>query len=279
MRDIVLFSHANGFPVRTYRKLFGALEADFDLRAVERYGHDPKYPVTHGWPHLVEELLDELDRVKRESGNDSGDAAGRPVWLVGHSLGGFLSLMAALRRPERVRGVVMLDSPVIAGWRAGLLRFSQIFGLDERPGPAAVTKNRRTHWPDAEAVWEHFLSKKNFAIWDHEVLRDYTEHGTEPTGREHERRLRFDRDVEYRIYRTLPTSLGRKVARGAPVPVSFIAGTRSREVRQCGLGATRRLVGERLRFIEGGHLYPMERPLETAALVRDLIASMRQQGR
>ena len=113
---------------------------------------------------------------------------------------------------------------------------------------------------------------------DPEVLRDYAEHGTEPTGRATERRLRFDRDVEYRIYRTLPTSLGRRVAHGAPVPVGFIAGTKSREVRQVGLGATRKLVGDRLRFMEGGHLYPMERPLETAATVRELIGQMRDGG-
>lgn len=268
MRDLLLFSHANGFPVRTYRKLFGALEDEFEIRAVERYGHDPRYPVTREWPHLVDELLAELDTRMAGTGP-------RPVWLVGHSLGGFLSLMAALRRPGCVRGVVMLDSPVIAGWRASLLRASQLLGLDERVGPAAVTRRRRTHWPDAQAVWAHFQSKPNFAIWDPEVLRDYTEHGTEPTARGAERRLRFAREVEYRIYRTLPTSLGRQVAHGAPVPVGFIAGTRSVEVRQAGLGATRRLVGQRLRFIEGGHLYPMERPLETAAAIRDLIGTMR----
>ncbi len=71
----------------TYRKLFSELEGDFEFRAVERYGHRPEFPVTRGWPHLVEELLDSLQRQYRE-----------PVWLVGHSLGGFLSLMAALRR-------------------------------------------------------------------------------------------------------------------------------------------------------------------------------------
>ncbi len=194
----------------TYRKLFGELDGDFEFRAVDRYGHKPEFPVTRGWPHLVEELLGEIDRQYRE-----------PVWLVGHSLGGFLSLMAALRRPERVRGVVMLDSPIIAGWRASLLKTAQMFGMDEKPGPAAVTRNRRTHWPDAEAVWEHFRAKPNFAVWDQEVLRDYAIHGTEPTGKDNERRLRFDREVEYWIYRTLPTSLGRKVARGAPVPVAL----------------------------------------------------------
>lgn len=267
MREIIHFSHANGFPVPTYRKLFGALEEEFELRAVERYGHSTRFPVTRGWPHLVDELLESLERQYRE-----------PVWLVGHSLGGFLSLMASLRRPEWVRGVVMLDSPVIAGWRAQVLRAVQLFGLDRKHGPAPVAKRRRTHWPDADSVWEHFRTKPNFAVWDPEVLRDYTLHGTEVAGQD-ERRLRFRREVEYRIYRTLPTTLGRKVRRGAPVPVSFVAGTRSQEVRQCGLGATRRLVGENLRFIEGGHLYPMERPLETAGLVRELIGAMRAPGR
>ncbi|AOY99341.1 alpha/beta hydrolase [Cupriavidus sp. USMAHM13] len=267
MREIIHFSHANGFPVSTYRKLFGLLEDDFELRAVERYGHHPDYPVTREWPHLVEQLLASIDERYRE-----------PVWLVGHSLGGFLSLMAALRRPARVRGVLMLDSPVIAGWRASLLKAAQALGLDERPSPAAATKRRRTHWPDAESVWQHFKSKPNFAVWDEEVLRDYVEHGTEATGKAQERRLRFERQVEYDIYRTLPTSLGRQLAGGAPVPVAFIAGTRSREVRQCGMGATRRLVGEHLRFIEGGHLYPMEQPGQTAVLVRELIGAMRAAG-
>ena len=49
----IVFSHANSFPASTYRVLFQHLKTrGFEVSAVERYGHDPKYPVTSNWPTL-----------------------------------------------------------------------------------------------------------------------------------------------------------------------------------------------------------------------------------
>ena len=42
-------------------------------------------------------------------------------------------------------------------------------------------------------------------------------------------------------------------------------------MRQAGLAFTRKLVGEHLVMIEGGHLYPLEKPAETAELVHAMI--------
>ncbi|AVS85565.1 alpha/beta hydrolase, partial [Paracidovorax avenae] len=107
----LVFSHANSFPAGTYRVLFAQLrERGFDVQAVDRFGHDPHYPVTSNWPALVQQLAD--------FARGQADRAGGPVFLVGHSLGGFLSVMAAARHPELARGVVMVDSPLIGGWRA-----------------------------------------------------------------------------------------------------------------------------------------------------------------
>ncbi len=125
MKDIIHFSHANGFPASTYRTIFAELADDYDIRAIECYGHDPRFPVTQDWPNLVDQLLDDMSR-RREQERE----APRRAWLVGHLLGGYLSLLAALKRPQWVKGVVMLDSPVIAGWKSGLLRFTQWTGLD-----------------------------------------------------------------------------------------------------------------------------------------------------
>ena len=54
--------------------------------------------------------------------------------------------------------------------------------------------------------------------------------------------------------------------------MSYVGGTRSPEGRQAGLAATRALVGERLSWVEGSHLFPMERPAEAAAAVLRCLA-------
>jgi pimeloyl-ACP methyl ester carboxylesterase len=267
LKNIIHFSHANGFPASIYRTIFAELADDYEVRHIERIGHDPRYPVTQDWPHLVEQLLDDIGRTYEQ-----------PVWLVGHSLGGYVSLMAALKKPQWVRGVVMLDSPVVAGWRSSILRVSQWTGLDERLSPAAATRKRRTHWASREEAWRHFHSKPAFARWDERMLSDYIEFGIPQVSHDGSRSLAFDRRIEYQIYRTLPHTLGARLARGAPVPVGFIAGTRSREIRQVGLRATRRATGGHVEWIEGSHLFPMEKPIETARAVQRMLRELEQRG-
>ena len=196
--------------------------------------------------------------------------------LLVHSLGGMLSMMAARERPDLARCVVMLDSPVVAGWRAMLVRLAKLHRWGHQLSPAKFSHKRRNVWPDAAAAHEHFISKPVFAAWAPGVLSDYLEHGLEPHPEGVQ--LRFRREVETDIYRGLPHHLGRLMDGRFPVPIGFVAGTESEELRQAGLSATRALVGANFSEIEGTHLFPMESPEKAARLTREMIARLLKQG-
>jgi pimeloyl-ACP methyl ester carboxylesterase len=277
-RGTIVFSHGNGFPAGTYRVLLDAWRAaGWQVLAVERFGHDPRFPATGNWPHLRDELLHAVD-----SAVAAGHAPG-PLHLVGHSLGGYLSLMAACRRPALARSLVLLDAPVVAGWRAHGLQVAKATGLVRRVSPGRVSSTRRHRWPSAEAALQHFAAKAVFQRWDPRVLRDYLTAGIEAdpdaapaqAGAAVPVRLAFDRRIETHIYNTVPHGLGEQARRHPPLgPVHFIAGTQSSEVRQVTLATTRALVqrsGGHLSWMEGSHLYPMERPDDTAEAVLALL--------
>lgn len=106
-------------------------------------------------PRFTDDELGRAPEVLLADVLDLLDEQPRPVALVGHSLGGLLSLRAALARPEKVSALVVEDpaKPVgshapdpafVAGIQAGLL-------AAERDRAAEVARMRRdTPWSDTE---------------------------------------------------------------------------------------------------------------------------------
>lgn len=263
----IVFSHANGFPAGTYRLLFDAWKsAGFTVHAVEKFGHDPQRPATSNWPGLRDELVALIEH-----------ASTAPVYLVGHSLGGWCSVLAAAHRPDLVEGVVLIDSPLMSSLLAGAIRLTKPTPLFKRFSPGHVSKRRRQHWPSADAALTHFAAKKMFARWEPQVLRDYIACGVEPNAdadassdafAERSHTLSFKREIETTIYNTLPHHIG-SLLRAHPLkcPMAFIGGTESVEVRQLGMRNTQRLTHGRVSWIKGSHLFPFEKPTETASEV------------
>jgi pimeloyl-ACP methyl ester carboxylesterase len=267
---MIIFSHANSFPASTYRVLFKSLRArGFAVKAIEQFGHDPRYAVTDNWPHLVQQLADFVEPQVEKSGEK--------VWLVGHSLGGFLSLMLAAQHPGLAKGVVMVDAPFLSGWKSTALGVMKGTSLAGSFGPGRVSRQRRFSWDSIDAVYAHFRHKKAFAKWDDQVLLDYVTHGTrEDDGK---RVLAFEREVETLIYNTIPDNLDKLVKRHPlKCPVSFIGGCDSWELKKVGLARTQGLTKGRIMMLDGSHLFPMERPLATAAAIEACLRNMGSVG-
>ncbi|WP_017939284.1 alpha/beta fold hydrolase [Zestomonas thermotolerans] len=258
MSQAIFFAHANGFPSATYGKLFAALEpAGYRVLHLEQHGHDPRFPVSDNWEALVAELIHHLEQQ---------DA---PVWGVGHSLGGVLHYRAAMRRPELYRGVVMLDSPLLPLTSRLVIRTAKRFGFIDRITPAGRTLGRREAFRDPDEARAYFASKTLFRHFDPDCLEDYVRHALRPT--EEGLRLRFDPATEIGIYRSVPhTSPGRP--RQFKVPLAVVRGANSRVVRAQDLRLARRIPRSQCLTVPGGHMFPLERPQDTAELLKGLFA-------
>lgn len=256
-KQIIHFAHANGFPARTYTKLFSFLEPRFDFRYLERHAHDPEFPVTDSWHSLKDEL-----RQSIESDFE------RPVVGLGHSLGGILHLLVSIENPELYKQIILLDAPIISRSSSGGIRVLKALNLMDRFSNSRMTKTRRNLWKTREEAYEHFKAKPKFAAFDDEVLRDYIDYGTQET--EGGFRLFFDPRIEAAIYRNLPhdlPSLKGKIT----VPVSYIGGAESREARLARLSFMQKNFPIDFHFLPGSHLFPFESPRETAGKIESIM--------
>ncbi|MFK0089833.1 alpha/beta fold hydrolase [Pseudomonas sp. NPDC090755] len=262
MSQRIFFAHANGFPSGTYGKLFTALAPDYQVTHLPQHGHDPRFPVNDNWQSLVDELIHHLH------------AQPGPVWGVGHSLGGLLHLHAALRHPECYRGVVMLDSPVLTRVDQWLIQAAKRMGFIDRITPAGRTLGRREAFADRDTARAYFAGKTLFRHFDPECLDAYIDHGLQPS--EEGLRLRFDPATEISIYRNLPHT--RPVpAKRLEVPLAMVRGSRSDVVRRHHALAVRSLPRGEYHSVPGSHMFPLERPVDTASLIKGLFDRWQQE--
>jgi pimeloyl-ACP methyl ester carboxylesterase len=229
----------------------------YEVTSIDAIGMDPRYPPTEGWPHLVEQLVSSLE------------TKGEPVYGVGHSLGGYLNYLAAVRRPKLFRGIVLLDAPLIGAFRGRLLGATKRLGIVDRVTPAGATRDRRSHWRSAEEARVHFRTRKLFRNFTPECLDDYVQHGL--VKKNSGLSLKIDPRIEYEIYRTIPHDMMRHLP-NLSVPAAFIGGADSDVVRRV------RLAGMRPRFtfrkVPGGHLFPFEHPREAAKSIAQALAEL-----
>jgi pimeloyl-ACP methyl ester carboxylesterase len=256
-KDILHFSHANGFPSKTYSIMLEQLKHHYDVRWIDQLAHHPSFPVTDNWDHLSNELEHYF-----EAHYD------RPVIAVGHSLGGVLSYMLAKKRPDLVKKVILLDAPVLDRLGSGVVRLAKSLGFMDYITPAGRTDGRQEHWENKEEAEEYFKGKSLFKNVDSRCLKAYVQHGTQSCAKGI--CLRFKADTEVKIYRTIPHNLHRGQQRLA-VPSAMIFGGQSNVVRGFQRRHMEKKVGMMLERMVGGHLFPLEYPEQTADKIHQII--------
>lgn len=252
------FAHANGFPFGSYRALFAHLPKHFNAIGVDKFGHNPAYPVQRGWHNLVEEMV---AYVK--------DHSEGPVYAVGHSFGAVLSYMAVCRYPQHFRGLIMLDPPLVTGITrivAGLIRGTPLY---DKLTPAGKSAVRNTQWPKDTNLVAYFKGKGLFRGMHQQCIEDYVASATELRGDTHH--LTFDYRVETDIFRTVPLDIHRHYGQ-LKRPALLLTG----EKTEVSVPALMRPFVKRNPikhevFPRGGHLFPMQQPEGVAARLAEVI--------
>lgn len=260
-KPLLHFAHANGVPSAVYNKMLHALDDDFAVRTLPVMGTDPRYPVTDNWPRLVEQVADSI----REQ------CAG-PVIGVGHSMGGLCTFRAAHQYPELFRAVVIMDPPVINGWGALSFGLMKKLGMADRITPAGKSAGRREIWGSRDEARATLGRKKFFQAFDPDCFEDYLLFGL--TNADSGVRLTVPVATEVAIFRCTPDNAWRY---RSPIKVPGVLLTGAQSEFE-GSGFAERMARQQRMLhkkVEGGHMFPLEKPLLTAEAIR---ASLRQIG-
>jgi pimeloyl-ACP methyl ester carboxylesterase len=138
-RERALYVHGLGGASTNWTDLAALLAVRFDGWALDLPGFGRSRPparASYSVRGHVAAVIDVLERIAAEP----GDAAGRPVHLLGNSLGGLVSLFVAASRPDLV-ATLTLVSPAMPVYRVPSA-FSRTLLLLLLPGIPALAERR-----------------------------------------------------------------------------------------------------------------------------------------
>jgi pimeloyl-ACP methyl ester carboxylesterase len=191
---------------------------------------------------------------------------------IGHSMGGVITLYAAVKRPDLFSRLVLIDPTMLDPKFLWKIRWMRLFGMEARNQMVQGALRRKRIWASREEAFQYFKSRPLFRNWPEETIRDYAESITEPSGNGEEVRLIYPPEWEARIYRTIPTdvwSLPGKISCPAIVLRGENTNTFTAESGKAFQKANPKVP---VYVVKGaGHFVPQEKPEETGKWIRDFL--------
>lgn len=258
------FTHANGIPSASYQKLFHFLKKDFDVKAIPMIGLDPDYPVEYRWDALVEQVISDIEQQFPQ----------QTVIGLGHSFGSLLTLMAAYKKPQLFSQVIIMDPPFVIGSKAFLFEALQKLGSKsiEKLTPAAVTLKRRDHWESVEHATQALRPNRIFKDFDEQCFADFVACGLKIDQKRSGVTLTIPKHTEAQIFRTVPAWWWRTPRKAPDLPIHVVTAKNSHFYKQGLPQGMKKTYGINYSVVEGGHMFPLEQPEQTAQFVQSLIA-------
>ena len=250
------FLHANGYPPECYQPLFELLKSQYHVFGMKLrpLWPDSKIEDIKDWHPFSDDLL----RFLTTGGYG-------PVIGVGHSIGGIVTLRAAMRDPGKFRALILLDPVLFPPSRLIAWNIARAAGFGEKAHPlVAGARRRRRIFKDLESAFQGYRSRSVFRYMSDESLRIYIEGITQPN-EDGRFELAYSPEWEAHIYLTGLRDFD--LWRGLPsleVPTLIIRGAETDTF----LEKSARLVKQKQPKVKivtlenSTHILPLERPQE-----------------
>jgi pimeloyl-ACP methyl ester carboxylesterase len=254
------FSHATGLCAGVYTPLAQKLRPHLKMLGMDDRGHgkssapaDPKK--LNSWNIFADDLEHFCGHLSE------------PVIAMGHSRGATASLLLAIRRPELIRALVLIDPTILPYSWMWWWYLAQKTGLAKRTPIVATAAKRRYIWPDRRTMLESYRRKAVFRNWQKGFLEAYVESGTEaaPDGKI---KLSCKPAWESRCFAVCPHDIWRCIPR-LKLPTLVLYGAKSDTFLA---SAARRFkskvpLARMVSLEKTGHFVPMEQPDETVEII------------
>jgi pimeloyl-ACP methyl ester carboxylesterase len=257
----LVFAHANGYPPGSYRKFIAPL---LDRYEVTGYKHRPlwsnRVPRRRlNWDYFADDLVNTLSAVYSE-----------PIWLMGHSMGAVISMTAAIKAPQLVRGLILIDPVFLPTRQALKIRMTSRKKLLEMP-MVSKTLGRPNSFLNHREAFDFHRAKRPFAAISDDVLWDYIYAGTKTADAGH-LELAYSPQWEAGVYSSAPWVWPR-LAR-LRLPTLGLRGETSQTLTPEAFRRWGKLQpNAELHNCPGGHLLPLEQPESTAEFVLDFLSA------
>jgi pimeloyl-ACP methyl ester carboxylesterase len=269
------FAHANGYPPECYRPLLTGLSAHYHVLAMHQrpLWPDAQPGSINDWHPLTDDLFRFLRSTYSVDERNPGTIIG-----VGHSVGGIVTLRAALRQPKRFRALVLIDPVLFPPPMIAAMRLMRAFGLSYRLHPLVRgALRRRRVFASREVLLRGYRRKSIFRYMDDASLEAYVEGLTRarPDG---QYELVYSPEWEARIY---VTGVWRDMDlwRGLPMlelPLLILRG----EETDTFWASTARRVQRKLPSAQivtlekATHLVPLEQPGKVVEYIQNYLGSL-----
>lgn len=259
----VVFYHATALGPRCYLPFLKQVSKSFHVQALAMRPLWPDAPAPdrrRGWDLFADDLIDWIEATQ--------DA---PILAVGHSIGAATTAMAAVKRPDLFKGLVLIE-PSGVTLRIHLMLRLIPYRMRQTNGPAAEVLRGATQWPSLEAAFADYRASKAYRRFDDATLRTLVGALTVPN--ETGIRLEYPRNWEAHLYAMPPHIL--PVLKRVTVPTEIVTGKPSLFMDPSISNALRRARPDMgtSDFPDSGHLLPLEVPGLVGRTVQDALARL-----